>query len=96
MFTLIYNNGQFNSPDTLLPYLETNIGSDALIQIDCISPFLGTVEQLEQEVCYYLSNITPEIRVIHKITQNCSAEFTLNGEVVKYLAMWVHITKTKC
>ena len=33
MFTLIYNNEQFNRPDTLVPFLQSNVGKDALIQI---------------------------------------------------------------
>ena len=96
MFTLIYHNGQFNRPDTLLSFLQSNVGKDALIQIDCITPFVGTKEQMELEVCYYLSKVDSEIKVKHKMTQNCSAEFTTRGELVKYLVMWIQVTGIKC
>ena len=95
MFTLIYNNEQFNRPDTLVPFLQSNVGKDALIQIDCITPFVGTKEQMEQEVCYYLSKVVSEIKVKHKMTQNFSTEFTTKGELVKYLVMWIHVTEIK-
>jgi len=39
MFTLIYHNGQFNRPDTLLPFLQANVGMSPLIQVDCIMPY---------------------------------------------------------
>jgi len=96
MFTLIYNKGQFNRPDTLRAFLQSNVGKDALIQIDCITPFEGTKEQMEQEVCYYLSKIVQEIKVKHKMTQNYSAEFITSGELVKYLVMWIQVTEIKC
>lgn len=42
MFTLVYINNQFNRPDTLLPFLQTNVGKSEIIQIDCVTPpFMG-------------------------------------------------------
>ena len=95
MFTLIYNNGTLNKPDNLLAFLEANVGKDTLIQIDCITPFSGTAEQMEQKVCYHLSKITPRIRVKHKMTRNCSTVFNSDGEFVDYLVMWIQITESK-
>ena len=55
MFTLIYHNGQFNRPDTLLPFLHANVGMSPLIQVDCIMPYKGIAGQLTDDVCEYLS-----------------------------------------
>ena len=55
MFTLIYHNGQFNRLDTLLPFLQANVGMSPLIQVDCIMPYKGIVGQLTDDVCEYLS-----------------------------------------
>lgn len=55
MFTLIYHNGQFNRPDTLLPFLLANVGMSSLIQIDGIMLYKGMAGQLMDYVCEYLS-----------------------------------------
>ena len=91
MFTLVYFHGQFNRPDTLLPFLQSNVGQDPMLQIDCIEPFKGTVEQIKKEVCEYLSNIDPQIEVIPNVELYPSTESTSEGDVVSYLAMQVFV-----
>ena len=63
MYTLIYHNKQFNKPDTLLPFLQANVGTSPLIQIDCIMPYMVTAGQLMAKVCAYLSKPDPQIEV---------------------------------
>lgn len=91
MFTLIYHNGKFNRPETLLHFLEANVGMSPLIQIDCIMPYKGTAGQLMDDVCEYLSNQDSSIEVIPNIIQNRSAAVTQDGQVVSYLIIQVHV-----
>lgn len=39
MQTLVYIKNQFNRPDTLLPFLQSNVGKSPLIQVECVTPF---------------------------------------------------------
>lgn len=91
MFTLIYYKGQFNKPDTLLPFLKANVGKNPQIQIDCIMPYNGTAGQLEDAVCAYLSKIVPEIEVLPNMILNRSSESTEAGDVVSYLVMCIDV-----
>ena len=88
MFTLIYHNGQFNRPDTLLPFLQANVGKSPQIQIDCIMPYNGTAGQLGDAVCAYLSKIDPQIEVLPNMIVNRSSKRTETGEVVIYLVIY--------
>ena len=74
MFTLIYNNGQFNRPDTLVPYLQSNIGEYPLVRVDCITPYKGKEEDLIRDVCEYLSKVDSSVNVTYNITQNVITE----------------------
>jgi hypothetical protein len=94
MFTLIYNYGQFNRPDTLVPFLESNIGEYPLLQVDCVTPFSGRKDVLIKAVCEYLSKIVPVIEVKPNITPESSAESNEKGVFVNYLALQVHVQKT--
>ncbi|MBP5424150.1 MAG: hypothetical protein J6Y78_17080 [Paludibacteraceae bacterium] len=91
MYTLIYHNGQFNRPDTLLPFLQANVGKSPQIQIDCIMPYYGTAGQLEDAVCAYLSKLDPQIEVLPNMILNRSSERTETGEVVSYLVMYIDV-----
>lgn len=91
MFTLIYHNGQFNRPNTLLPFLQANVGKSPQIQIDCIMPYVGTVGQLEDAVCAYLSNLDPQIEVFPNVILNRSTESTSTGQIVSYLVIQIDI-----
>lgn len=80
MYTLVYLNGNFNRPDTLPSFLQSNIGKSPLIQIDCVTPFQGTVEELAEEVCEHLNNVDPQIKVFVDVIQNVSND-SINQQV---------------
>ena len=81
MFTLIYHNGQFNRPDTLLPFPQANVAKSPQIQIDCIMPYMGTAGQQMDEVCAYLSKPDPQIEVWPNLILNRSTESTASGKL---------------
>lgn len=87
MFTLIYFNGAFNRPDTLLPFLENNVGKDPLMQIDCVTPYHGTEQDLINEVCKYLNGMDPHIEVSYNVTISKNLETINDGTKVNYLAL---------
>lgn len=91
MFTLIYNNGQFNRPDTLQSFLQSNIGEYPLLQVDCLTPFSGRKDDLIKAVCEYLSKIVPGIEVTPNITPESSTENNENGDFVNYLVLQVFV-----
>lgn len=93
MYTLIYHNGQFNRPDTLLPFLQANVGMGPQIQIDCITPFNGTAGQLMDEVCVYLSKLDQQIEVFPDIILNSSTDSTATGPIVSFLVIQINIRK---
>ena len=91
MYTLIYHDGKFNRPITLLPFLQANVGFCPQIQIDCVMPYNGTAGQLMDEVCAYLSNLDSQIKVIPNVILNRSTQSTENGQIVSYLVMQIDI-----
>lgn len=91
MYTLIYHNGHFNRPDTLLPFLQANVGKSPQIQIDCIMPYMGTAGQLMDEVCAYLSKVDPQIEVWPNVILNRSTESTATGQMVSFLVMQIDV-----
>lgn len=91
MFTLIYINGGFNRPGTLRPYLQANVGSATFLQIDCISPYNGTIDELADKVCQYLNGIDPMIEVTYNYIQNASTESDSNGCLVHFLVIQLSI-----
>ena len=94
MFTLIYNKGQFNRPDTLVPFLQSNVGEYPLLQVDCVTPFHSSKDDLERAVCEYLSKIVSDIEVIPNVTPESSTERNAKGNFVDYLALQVHVQRT--
>ena len=94
MFTLIYNKGQFNRPDTLVPFLQSNVGEYPLLQVDCVTPFSGSKDDLERAVCDYLSKIVSDIEVTPNVTPEYSTERNAKGDFVDYLALQVHVQRT--
>lgn len=94
MFTLIYNDGQFNRPEPLLSFLQSNIGGYPLLQVDCVTPFSGRKDDLVRAVCEYLSKIVSGIEVTPNITPESSTESNEKGDFVNYLALQVHVQKT--
>lgn len=91
MFTLIHLNSRFNKPTTLLLFLQSNIGNTPMLRVDCVSPYMGTEDELAQNVCDYLSNITPTLSVTCDKVLNASKENTDGGTIVKYLDLQIQI-----
>lgn len=60
MFTFVFNEN-LNRPDTLPSFLQSNVGKMPLFQIDCVSPFQGTAEELAEIVCCHLNAIDPQV-----------------------------------
>lgn len=93
MFTLIYSNGQFNRPETLHSFLQSNVGMSPLLQVDCITPYKGTEQELINQVCGHLNSIEPYIEVTHKSTQNVGTELVKSVQYVNFLVIQVNINK---
>lgn len=92
MFTLVYIRNQFNRPDTLLPFLRSNIGQSPLLRIDCITPYQGTPQELIDEVCTYLSSIDPEIEVAKNYI--CTASTIAgNQQSVEFLEIQINVAQ---
>lgn len=67
-----------------------------MLQVDCITPFPGTKDDLVGAVCDYLSKMDPEIEVIPNVTQYPIAETNIKGSFVNYLAMQVYVCNRIC
>lgn len=93
MFTLIYNHGEFNRPDNLLLFLQSNVGEWTLIQVDCITPYYGTKKELIQDVCEYLNHVSPDIEVTYNITNEYETTSSNAKKEVNYLVMQIQITQ---
>lgn len=92
MFTLVYLNGKFNRPDTLSQFLLSNVGEAPLIQIDCITPYVGTESELIEEICNYLCRIEPQVEVSYNVTQNVSTSELPKGHAVNYIVLQLSIS----
>jgi len=92
MFTLIYFQNKFNRPDTLVPFLESNVGKDPLLQIDCITPYQGTEQDLIKELCEYLNGINSQIEVNYNVTMSKNSESNNASSKVNYLAIQLQVT----
>ena len=91
MFTLVYIRNQFNRPDTLLPFLQSNIGQAPLLRIDCVNPYQGTEQDIVREVCDFLSSIDPHLEVTYCMTQNVSSEVKDQGFWIHFIVMQIKI-----
>jgi hypothetical protein len=92
MFTLVYLNDNLNRPDTLSSFLKSNVGESPLLQIDCITPFQGSAEELVEIVCEHLNSIDPHVKVAYNIVQNVSTETTMMKHLVNYIVVQVQIS----
>lgn len=95
MFTLIYLNGKFNRPDKLLPFLQSNVGKNPTLQIDCITPFYGTKEELIRDLCKYLNSVDTQVLVSYIVTKNVSAELSNKGNMVYFLVVEVNVSERR-
>lgn len=94
MFTLVYLNGTLNRPDTLQFFLQAYVGKSPLIQIDCVTPFQGSDEELAEKVCNYLSIIDPQIVVRLQKIKNTSTDDAKIGHRVNFMVIQMLITNT--
>ena len=91
MFTLVYINGSLNKPDTLLSFLQSNVGKSPVLQIDCVTPYKGTEQELINLVCKHLSSIDPQIEVKYNTTHNISAEVKQTNNLVHFIVLQIVI-----
>ena len=94
MYTLVYLNGNLNCPDTLSAFLQTNVGWSPLIQIDCVTPFQGTADELAEKVCNHLSTIDPQVVAELQEIKNTSTDDAKIGHRVNYMVIQMLITST--
>lgn len=91
MFTLVYINGKLNRPETLSTFLQTNIGKSPLLQVDCVTPYNGTEQDLVTAVCEHLNSVDSQIEVKYDGTQNISKEEIKNNKQVHFIVMQVYV-----
>ena len=91
MYTLVYLNGNLNRPDTLPSFLQANVGKSPLMQIDCVTPFQGTAEELAEKVCEYLNAIDPQVEVKLQTIKNASTEVAKTGQQVNFMVIQIQI-----
>ena len=91
MYTLVYLNGNLNRPDTLHLFLQTNVGISPLLQVDCVTPFQGTANELAEQVCGHLKTIDPQIEVKIQEIRNASTEDVKTGQQVNFMVLQLQI-----
>ena len=92
MYTLVYLNGNLNRPDTLPSFLQANVGKSALIQIDCVTPFQGTTDELTEKVCCNLNTIDPHVVVKLQAIKNASTDVAKMGQQVNFMVLQIQIS----
>ncbi len=93
MYTLVSLNGNLNRPDTLPFFLQSNVGKTPLLQIDCVTPFRGTPEELVEKVCTHLNAIVPQVEVKLQEIKNASMEVSKIVQQVSFMVVQFQITK---
>ena len=73
-------------------FLESNVGKDPLMQIDCVTPYQGTEQDLVKELCEYLNGINSQIEVSYNVTMSTNSESSNSGTKVNYLAIQLRVT----
>ena len=61
------------------------------MQIDCVTPFQGTADELIDKVCEHLNGIDPMIKVSFNVIQNVSSEATNTKQLVHFIAMQINV-----
>ncbi len=92
MYTLVYLNGNLNRPDTLPSFLQANVGKSPLMQIDCVTPFQGSAEELAEKVCNHLNTIDPQVEVKLQEIKNGSTESGKSKQLVHFMVLQIVIT----
>jgi hypothetical protein len=91
MFTLVYINGNFNRPETLSAFLQSNVGKTVMLQVDCVTPYKGTEQELVTAVCGHLNEIDSQIEVKYEGIQNISMENLMSKKQVHFIVMQVQV-----
>lgn len=94
MYTLVYLNGNLNRPDTLSSFLQANVGKSPLIQIDCVTPFQGSPDELAEKVCSHLNNIDQQVEVKLQEIKNASTEAAKTDQMVFFLVLQIQTCNT--
>ena len=89
MYTLVYLNGNLNCPDTLPSFLLSNVGKTPLLQIDCVTPFQGTPDEMAEMVCSHLNAIDPQVEVKFQEIKNASVESTKSKELIHFMVLQI-------
>ena len=93
MYTLVYLNGNLNRPDTLLSFLQSNVGKSPLLQIDCITPFKGSREELTHVVCNHLNQIDPQIQVSYCVTNESESKTRNTNREINYHVIQIQVNQ---
>ena len=70
-------------------FLQSNVGKNTLLQVDCVTPYLGTERAFIDEVCMHLNSFDIGVEVKYDMTQNINSECSKG----KYLVMRINIKK---
>jgi hypothetical protein len=70
-----------------VPFLESNVGMEPLVQIDCVTPYLGTEQDLVKDLCEYLNGIDSQVKVNYNVTISINSESSNVGIKINYLAV---------
>ena len=62
-----------------------------IIQIDCVTPYLGTEQDLIKDLCDYLNGMNSQIEVNHNLTMSKSSETSNEVTKINYLAVQLQV-----
>lgn len=92
MYTLVYLNGNLNRPDTLPSSLQSNVGKNPMLQIDCVTPFQGTADELAEKACSHLNAIVPQVEVKLQEIKNAGTEVAQTRHLVNFMVIQMRIS----
>lgn len=62
-----------------------------IIQIDCVTPYQGTEQDLIKDLCDYLNGMDSQIEVIYNVTMSKNTETSNEGTKINYLAVQLQV-----
>ena len=65
------------------------------MQIDCVTPYEGTEQDLIKELCEYLNGISSQIEVIYNVTMSKNSESSSDSTKVNYLAVQLRVMESE-
>jgi len=72
-------------------FIQSNMGKNPLLRIDCLTPYKGSEQDIIKDVCCFLSNICSDIDVNYNVTQNVSTEEKDGYSFVNFLVIQLNI-----